>query len=162
MSEVIISPKPQPYHVCTYKQIYICKIHIDPKFHIYKNSYICVNFRDLAVSCILSRSYLVDLVETVHLFLKMLEHYCKKTGLVVQKKVRKKTKSKSEYLLKTYLLLTEYIMLIAKEPNLNLIVTKANVIIGIVNVTFTCPLRRNKIVLTAILFFVVSESFTAK
>ncbi|KAG6441528.1 hypothetical protein O3G_MSEX001806 [Manduca sexta] len=40
------------------------------------------------------RSYLVDLIETVHLFLKMLEHYCKKTGLVVQKKVRKKAKSK--------------------------------------------------------------------
>ncbi|XP_045534789.1 protein timeless homolog isoform X2 [Papilio machaon] len=42
------------------------------------------------------RSYLVDLVETVHLFLKMLEHYCKKTGLVVQKKVRKKSKSKKK------------------------------------------------------------------
>ncbi|XP_045446823.1 protein timeless homolog [Melitaea cinxia] len=42
------------------------------------------------------RSYLVDLIETVHLFLKMLEHYCKKTGLVVQKKVRKKTKSKKQ------------------------------------------------------------------
>nr|QCH40580.1 timeout [Chilo suppressalis] len=41
------------------------------------------------------RSYLVDVLEMVHLFLKMLEHYCKKTGLVVQKKVRKKTKSKS-------------------------------------------------------------------
>lgn len=40
------------------------------------------------------RSYLVDLVETVHLFLKMLEHYCKKTGLVVQKKIKKKSKSK--------------------------------------------------------------------
>lgn len=36
----------------------------------------------------------MDLMETVHLFLKMLEHYCKKTGLVVQKKVRKKAKSK--------------------------------------------------------------------
>ncbi|CAF4815805.1 unnamed protein product [Pieris macdunnoughi] len=42
------------------------------------------------------RSYLLDLVETVHLFLKMLEHYCKKTGLVVQKKVRKKTKAKKQ------------------------------------------------------------------
>ncbi|KAJ2951910.1 hypothetical protein O0L34_g4163 [Tuta absoluta] len=42
------------------------------------------------------RSYLVDLVETVHLFLKMLEYYCKKTGLVVQKKVRRKTKSKKQ------------------------------------------------------------------
>ncbi|XP_063824228.1 protein timeless homolog isoform X1 [Ostrinia nubilalis] len=42
------------------------------------------------------RSYLVDLVETVHLYLKMLDHYCKKTGLVVQKKVRKKTKSKKK------------------------------------------------------------------
>ncbi|CAK1598882.1 unnamed protein product [Parnassius mnemosyne] len=40
------------------------------------------------------RSYLVDLMETVHLFLKMLEYYCKKTGLVVQKKVRKKSKAK--------------------------------------------------------------------
>ncbi|XP_013165122.1 PREDICTED: protein timeless homolog isoform X1 [Papilio xuthus] len=44
------------------------------------------------------RSYLVDLVETVHLFLKMLEYYCKKTGLVVQKKVRKKSKSKKKKL----------------------------------------------------------------
>lgn len=44
------------------------------------------------------RSYLVDLIETVHLFLKMLEHFCKKTGLVVQKKVKKKSKSKSKQL----------------------------------------------------------------
>ncbi|XP_068631515.1 protein timeless homolog [Battus philenor] len=42
------------------------------------------------------RSYLVDLVETVHLFLKMLEYYCKRTGLVVQKKVRKKSKAKKQ------------------------------------------------------------------
>ncbi|KAL0882454.1 hypothetical protein ABMA27_000930 [Loxostege sticticalis] len=42
------------------------------------------------------RSYLVDLIETVHLFLKMLEHFCKKTGLVVQKKVKKKSKSKKQ------------------------------------------------------------------
>ncbi|XP_026322138.1 protein timeless homolog [Hyposmocoma kahamanoa] len=41
------------------------------------------------------RSYLEDLLETVHLFLKMLERFCKKTGLVVQKRVRKKAKSKS-------------------------------------------------------------------
>lgn len=47
------------------------------------------------------RSYLVDLMETVHLFLKMLEHFCKKTGLVVQKKVRKKkSKPKSKFVLK--------------------------------------------------------------
>ncbi|KAJ0178758.1 hypothetical protein K1T71_005533 [Dendrolimus kikuchii] len=44
----------------------------------------------------LVRSYLVDLVETVHLFLKMLEHYCKRTGLVVQKKVKKKAKTKKQ------------------------------------------------------------------
>ncbi|XP_050343206.1 protein timeless homolog [Nymphalis io] len=41
-------------------------------------------------------SYLVDLVETEHLFLKMLEHFCKNTGLVVQKKVRKKGKPKKQ------------------------------------------------------------------
>ncbi|CAH2105801.1 unnamed protein product [Euphydryas editha] len=52
--------------------------------------FIVLNFDDNKMP----RSYLVDLIETVHLFLKMLEHYCKKTGLVVQKKVRKKTKSK--------------------------------------------------------------------
>lgn len=51
--------------------------------------------RYITVSTIICRSYLVDLIETVHLFLKMLEHYCKKTGLVVQKKVKKKSKTKS-------------------------------------------------------------------
>ncbi|XP_047528915.1 protein timeless homolog [Vanessa atalanta] len=41
-------------------------------------------------------SYLADLVETEHLFLKLLEEFCKNTGLVVQKKVRKKGKSKKQ------------------------------------------------------------------
>ncbi|CAB3239308.1 unnamed protein product [Arctia plantaginis] len=65
------------------------------------NIFYVLEYREFILSTFLNydenkmpRSYLVDLVETVHLFLKMLEHYCKKTGLVVQKKVRKKAKSK--------------------------------------------------------------------
>ncbi|VVC99333.1 unnamed protein product [Leptidea sinapis] len=64
---------------------------------IKSNIFYVLEYREFILSIILNydenkmpRSYLVDLVETVHLFLKMLEHYCKKTGLVVQKKVRKK------------------------------------------------------------------------
>ncbi|CAH0725288.1 unnamed protein product, partial [Brenthis ino] len=67
------------------------------------NIFYVLEYREFILSILLNydenkmpRSYLVDLVETVHLFLKMLEHYCKKTGLVVQKKVRKKTKSKKQ------------------------------------------------------------------
>ncbi|XP_031767070.2 protein timeless homolog isoform X2 [Galleria mellonella] len=67
------------------------------------NIFYVLEYREFILSTFLNydenkmpRSYLVDLVETVHLFLKMLEHYCKKTGLVVQKKVRKKTKSKKK------------------------------------------------------------------
>ncbi|KAG7308218.1 hypothetical protein JYU34_006890, partial [Plutella xylostella] len=67
------------------------------------NIFYVLEYREFILSTFLNyddnkmpRSYLVDLVETVHLFLKMLEHYCKKTGLVVQKKVRKKTKSKKQ------------------------------------------------------------------
>ncbi|KAJ8727596.1 hypothetical protein PYW07_001715 [Mythimna separata] len=65
------------------------------------NIFYVLEYREFIISTFLNydenkmpRSYLVDLMETVHLFLKMLEHYCKKTGLVVQKKVRKKAKSK--------------------------------------------------------------------
>ncbi|KAH9640510.1 hypothetical protein HF086_018176 [Spodoptera exigua] len=65
------------------------------------NIFYVLEYREFIISTVLNydenkmpRSYLVDLMETVHLFLKMLEHYCKKTGLVVQKKVRKKAKSK--------------------------------------------------------------------
>ncbi|XP_041971304.1 protein timeless homolog [Aricia agestis] len=67
------------------------------------NIFYVLEYREFILSIILNydenkmpRSYLVDLVETVHLFLKMLEHYCKKTGLVVQKKVRKKAKPKKK------------------------------------------------------------------
>ncbi|KAI8424376.1 hypothetical protein MSG28_002902 [Choristoneura fumiferana] len=52
----------------------------------------CLNYDDNKMP----RSYLVDLVETVHLFLKMLEHFVQKTGLVVQKKVKRKPKSKKK------------------------------------------------------------------
>ncbi|XP_022825293.1 protein timeless homolog [Spodoptera litura] len=65
------------------------------------NIFYVLEYREFIIATVLNydenkmpRSYLVDLIETVHLFLKMLEHYCKKTGLVVQKKVRKKAKSK--------------------------------------------------------------------
>ncbi|CAH0605836.1 unnamed protein product [Chrysodeixis includens] len=61
------------------------------------NIFYVLEYREFILSTVLNydenkmpRSYLVDLMETVHLFLKMLEHFCKKTGLVVQKKVRKK------------------------------------------------------------------------
>ncbi|CAK1545835.1 unnamed protein product [Leptosia nina] len=67
---------------------------------IKSNVFYVVEYREFILSMFLNydenkmpRSYLLDLIETVHLFLKMLEHYCKKTGLVVQKKVRKKAKS---------------------------------------------------------------------
>ncbi|OWR52896.1 timeout [Danaus plexippus plexippus] len=67
------------------------------------NIFYVLEYREFILSMYLNydenkmpRSYLVDLVETVHLFLKMLEHYCKRTGLVVQKKVRKKTKAKKQ------------------------------------------------------------------
>ncbi|XP_049869881.1 protein timeless homolog [Pectinophora gossypiella] len=70
---------------------------------IKSNIFYVLEYREFILSTFLNydenkmpRSYLVDLVETVHLFLKMLEHYCKKTGLVVQKKVRKKPKSKKQ------------------------------------------------------------------
>ncbi|XP_053603776.1 protein timeless homolog [Plodia interpunctella] len=67
------------------------------------NIFYVLEYREFILSIFLNydenkmpRSYLVDLVETVHLFLKMLEHYCKKTGLVVQKKVRKKKSKKQK------------------------------------------------------------------
>ncbi|KAM3967206.1 circadian regulator timeout [Aphomia sociella] len=67
------------------------------------NIFYVLEYREFILSTFLNydenkmpRSYLIDLVETIHLFLKMLEHYCKKTGLVVQKKVRKKTKTKKK------------------------------------------------------------------
>lgn len=44
------------------------------------------------------RSYLKDLLETVHLFLKMLEHFCNKHSLVVQKKIQSKRNKKSNAL----------------------------------------------------------------
>ncbi|XP_038223054.1 protein timeless homolog [Zerene cesonia] len=68
---------------------------------IKSNVFYVLEYREFVLATILNyddnkmpRSYLLDLVETVHLFLKMLEHYCKKTGLVVQKKIRRKAKSK--------------------------------------------------------------------
>ncbi|XP_063619541.1 protein timeless homolog [Cydia splendana] len=67
------------------------------------NIFYVLEYREFILTTCLSydenkmpRSYLVDLVETVHLFLKMLEHYVKKTGLVVQKKVKRKAKSKKK------------------------------------------------------------------
>ncbi|CAG4919471.1 unnamed protein product [Colias eurytheme] len=70
---------------------------------IKSNVFYVLEYREFVLATILNyddnkmpRSYLLDLVETVHLFLKMLEHYCKKTGLVVQKKVRRKAKSKKQ------------------------------------------------------------------
>ncbi|XP_047983993.1 protein timeless homolog isoform X2 [Leguminivora glycinivorella] len=67
------------------------------------NIFYVLEYREFILTTCLSydenkmpRTYLVDLVETVHLFLKMLEHYVKKTGLVVQKKVKRKAKSKKK------------------------------------------------------------------
>ncbi|XP_076824632.1 protein timeless homolog [Clavelina lepadiformis] len=40
-----------------------------------------------------TRRFLRDLIKTVHLFLKMFESYCKDTSIVVQKKVRGKSKN---------------------------------------------------------------------
>ncbi|XP_045765295.1 protein timeless homolog isoform X2 [Maniola jurtina] len=67
------------------------------------NIFYVLEYREFILSIFLNydenkmpRSYLVDLIETIHLFLKMLEHYCKKTGLMVQKKVRRKAKTKSK------------------------------------------------------------------
>lgn len=46
------------------------------------------------------RSYLKDLVETAHVFLKMLKHFCSKTGnLMVQGKPKKKQKTKKSKIL---------------------------------------------------------------
>nr|WAM46971.1 protein timeless 2 [Chrysoperla nipponensis] len=42
----------------------------------------------------MSRAYLKDLIETQHVFLKMLEHFCKTDKLIVQKPVRTKSKKK--------------------------------------------------------------------
>ncbi|XP_039749472.1 protein timeless homolog [Pararge aegeria] len=65
------------------------------------NIFYVLEYREFILSIFLNydenkmpRSYLVDLIETIHLFLKMLEYYCKKTGLMVQKKVRRKAKKK--------------------------------------------------------------------
>ncbi|XP_012535516.2 protein timeless homolog isoform X2 [Monomorium pharaonis] len=46
----------------------------------------------------MSRQYLVDLITTVHIFLKMLEHFCQKgqRALVVQKKSRRKRAKKGK------------------------------------------------------------------
>ena len=46
------------------------------------------------VCILLFRTYLKDLVETTHLFLKMLENFSKKTHLVVQKKKKKTGRKK--------------------------------------------------------------------
>lgn len=49
------------------------------------------------------RNYLGDLLETNHVFLKMLEHFCKKQNIVVQKKKKsrpKKSKQKKSKLLR--------------------------------------------------------------
>lgn len=51
----------------------------------------------------LFRKYLVDLIETLHIFLKLLCSYCKGKKMVIQKtatrrKKSSKNKSKSEYL----------------------------------------------------------------
>ncbi|KAH3702538.1 hypothetical protein DPMN_077562, partial [Dreissena polymorpha] len=60
------------------------------------NIFYMMEFRDVFLTLLRhfdqsrqSRAYLTDLIETTHLFLKMLEHFSKKTGhLVVQKKKR--------------------------------------------------------------------------
>ncbi|XP_046963189.1 protein timeless homolog [Vanessa cardui] len=67
------------------------------------NLFYVPEYREFALALFLAydenkmpNSYLLDLVETEHLFLKLLEEFCKKTGLVVQKKVRKKGKPKKQ------------------------------------------------------------------
>ncbi|KAK3595063.1 hypothetical protein CHS0354_043159 [Potamilus streckersoni] len=65
---------------------------------IKSNIFYMMEFRDIFLTMLRrfdenrqSRSYLKDLIETTHLFLKMLEHFSKKTKhLVVEKKKRKK------------------------------------------------------------------------
>jgi hypothetical protein len=45
------------------------------------------------------RSYLKDLIETAHIFLKLLEHFCSNRSIVVQTHtVSRKRKTKSKYL----------------------------------------------------------------
>ncbi|XP_067687307.1 protein timeless homolog [Haliotis asinina] len=69
---------------------------------IRSNVFYMMEFRDIFTTLLKkfdqskqSRTYLRDLVETSHLFVKMLEHHCKKNAhIVVQKKVTKKKKPK--------------------------------------------------------------------
>uniref|UniRef100_A0A1Y1K941 Timeless N-terminal domain-containing protein n=1 Tax=Photinus pyralis TaxID=7054 RepID=A0A1Y1K941_PHOPY len=60
-----------------------------------------VEYRELIITLLLtfdeilfSRLYLNDLMETQHIFLKMLQAYCGKNELVVQKKKKRRTKKK--------------------------------------------------------------------
>ena len=55
------------------------------KFWTFTHGIVCIS---------LFRTYLKDLVETTHLFLKMLENFSKKTHLVVQKKKKKTGRKK--------------------------------------------------------------------
>lgn len=65
------------------------------------NIFYILEYREFILHLLLSfddvkmpKAYLIDLVETAHIFLKMLENYCKKHGLVVQKRIRRKGKKK--------------------------------------------------------------------
>jgi len=54
---------------------------------------------DMVVFFLLCRSYLKDLIETAHMFLKLLEHFCSNRNIVVQKRTvsRRQKKIRSEY-----------------------------------------------------------------
>lgn len=68
------------------------------------NLFYLVEYRELLLTLIhsydevkMSRSYLKDLVETLHVFMKLMEHFCKKQrGIVVQNKGKQKRKKKSK------------------------------------------------------------------
>ncbi|XP_041372172.1 protein timeless homolog [Gigantopelta aegis] len=67
------------------------------------NIFYMMEFRDIFVTLLKrfnqtkqSRSYLKDLVESTHLFLKMLDHHSRQTHLVVQKKKTRRKKKKED------------------------------------------------------------------
>ncbi|CAL1528352.1 unnamed protein product, partial [Lymnaea stagnalis] len=69
---------------------------------IQSNVFYMMEYRDIFVTLLknfkeskCSRSYLRDLVESTHVFLKMLENFSKSSKLVVQKKKKKKSKKPS-------------------------------------------------------------------
>lgn len=68
------------------------------------NLFYLVEYRELLLTLLhsydevkLSRSYLKDLVETLHVYMKLMEHFCKKQrGIVVQNKGKQKRQKKSK------------------------------------------------------------------